>query len=99
MKNKKTRINTTTYYTEGRNVFGQKCKTELIIIKKETALTQMLDAICTLKGDENKEYTFDVSCFKDSPAELNEVFHKVESFMRLMAKAQNLSFGSYNGIA
>ena len=98
MKNKKkTRINTTTY-TEGRNMFGEKCKTEYIILKKETALEQILEAICTL-GGEKKEYTLDASCFKDSWDELDEVFRKAESFMRLFAKAHNYEFGSYKRIA
>ena len=95
--NKRTRINTTTY-TEGRNMFGEKCKTELIVLKREIALTQMLEAICTFNG-EKKEYTFDVSCFKDSPTEFDELYTKVESFISLLAKANDWVFDRYTRIA
>ena len=55
-------------YTPGRNMFGGKAETHLIVLKRETALNQMLDAICQFDGSE-KEFTFDMSCFNDHPAQ------------------------------
>ncbi len=67
-------------YTAGRNMFGEKAETHFIVLKKETALAQMLDAVCQFDGS-TKEFTFDMTCFNDSPAELEEIFAKVEAFM------------------
>ena len=45
-KNRTTRNNSA--YTPGRNVFGEKAETHLIVLKRETAFQQMMDAICQL---------------------------------------------------
>ena len=71
-------------YTSGRNMFGEKAETHFIVLKEETALSQILDAICQFDGT-TKEFTFDMTCFNDSPEELEEIFGKVETFMMFKA--------------
>ena len=79
------------YYTEGRNMFGNKAETHLIVLKKETALSQMLDAVCQLDGSE-KEFTFDASCFKDNLEEYEQIWSKVMAFMDFKARLNNKEF-------
>ena len=82
-KNKKN----TKYYTNGRNIFGDKAKTHLIVLNKENAFEQMLDALCNL--EDNEEFTFDSSCFKDSPEEFEEIMDKVDAFLRFKASLEH----------
>ena len=90
MKSKKNRYNGIPY-TEGRNMFGEKAETKLIVLKRETALSQMLDAICQLDGTE-KEFTYDGSCFNDNPEEFEEIINKAEAFMLFRASLQHKEF-------
>ena len=78
-------------YTEGRNMFGDKAETHIIVLKRETALSQMLEAVCQLDGSE-KEFTFDASCFKDYPEEYEKIWCKVEAFMDFKARLNNKEF-------
>ena len=88
MKNKKKRNKKHTTrndfgYTPGRNMFGEKAETHLIVLKRETALQQYIDAICQLDGS-TKEFTFDCSCFIGHEDEHDEVMAKVQSFLMFM---------------
>ena len=66
----------TPYYTPGRNIFGEIAETHFIVLKKETAFEQMLDAVRQLDGSV-KEFTFDHSCFNDNPAAYEEICQKI----------------------
>ena len=96
MKKSKRRNNLSNYngipYTPGRNMFGEKAETYLIVLKRETALQQMLDAVSQLDGGGKKEFTFDMSCFNGHPKELAEVHAKVEAFLAFKAQIQRMSF-------
>ena len=72
-------------YTPGRNVFGEKAETHLIVLKRETAFQQMMDAICQLDGS-TKEYTFDMRCFIGHEDELDQLMTKVQVFMEMKAR-------------
>ena len=72
-------------YTPGRNRFGQKAKTRFIVLERETAFEQYMDAISQLNGDENIEFTVDSSCFEGHEDELSEVMAKVEAALALMS--------------
>jgi hypothetical protein len=82
-KNRKTFNNSV--YTPGRNVFGEKAETHLIILKRETAFQQMMDAICQLDGS-TKEFTFDMRCFDGHEEELNQLMAKVQAFLAMKAR-------------
>ena len=74
-------------YTPGRNMYGQKAETHLIVLKRETAFQQMLDAILQLDhGD--KEFTFDMRCFVGHEEELNALMAKIEAIMSLKAQSR-----------
>lgn len=50
----------------GKNVFGNKCQVETIVLKKETAFAQYFEMIKDLKTcGRNKEYTVEMSGFTD----------------------------------
>ena len=96
MKNKKKRNKKHTTrndfgYTPGRNMFGEKAETHLIVLKRETALQQVIDAICQLDGS-TKEFTFDCSCFIGHEEEHDEVMAKARSFMMFRAAMQKQPF-------
>lgn len=95
-KKKNNRRNTTSYYTPGRNMFGEKAETYLIILKRETALQQMLECSSQLDGSSTKEFTYDASCFIGHREELREVLAKVEAFLEFKAMLRNQIFESYN---
>ena len=71
------------HYTPGRNVFGEKAETHLVVLKRETAFEQMMDCICQLDGS-TKEFTFDMSCFNGHEDEMAEVMAKVEKAMEMI---------------
>ena len=81
-------------YTPGRNVFGDKAQTRLIVLDRETAFEQMMDAICQLNG--NMEFTFDMRCFNGHEDEMEEVMAKVSFFLSMMAKSQGMPFYDIN---
>jgi len=91
-KKKNNRRSYPSYYTPGRNMFGEKAETYLIVLKRETALQQMLDAVSQLDGSA-KEFTFDMRCFNGYPEELAEVQAKVEAFLELKAMLRKQRFG------
>lgn len=82
-KNRNTRHNIP--YTPGRNMFGDRAETHLIVLKRETAFQQMMDCICQLDGSE-KEFTFDMRCFTGHEDELEQVMVKVNAFLSLKAQ-------------
>lgn len=86
---KKTKKNRTTRnnpaYTPGRNVFGEKAETHLIVLERETAFEQMMNAICQLDGS-TKEFTFDMRCFDGHEEELNQLMAKVQAFLAMKAR-------------
>ena len=82
-KNRKTFNNPV--YTPGRNVFGEKAETHLIVLKRETAFQQIMDAICQLDGS-TKEFTFDMRCFDGHEEELDQLMTKVQVFMEMKAR-------------
>ncbi len=72
-------------YTPGRNVFGAEAETHFIVLKRETALQQMLDAARQFDNYYGKiEFIFDMSCFNGYPEECAEVKAKVEAFLDIM---------------
>ena len=73
-------------YTPGRNVFGEKAETHLIVVKRETAFEQIMDAILSFDGT-TKEYTFDMSCFTGHEDELALVEEKITRFLEAFSKA------------
>ncbi len=81
-------------YTPGYNVFGDKAKTQLIVLDRETAFEQMMDVICQLDGE--MEFTFDSSCFIGHEEEMEEVMAKVSFFLSMMAKSQGMPFYEIN---
>lgn len=83
---KKNVMQSRSIYTPGRNVFGDKAETRFVVLKRETALQQMIDAICKLEGD--MEYTFDMRCFQGYPEELEQVMSKVELFLAMKERAK-----------
>ena len=82
-KNNEARRNSA--YTPGRNVFGEKAETHLVILKRETAFQQMMDCICQLDGS-TKEFTFDMRCFDGYENERAQVLNKVQSFLEMKAR-------------
>ena len=72
-------------YTPGRNVFGEKAETHLIVLKRETAFQQIMDAICQLDGS-TKEFTFDMRCFDGHEEELDQLMAKVQAFLEMKAR-------------
>ena len=85
MKTKKRNHRNYVPYTEGRNMFGDKATTKLIVLKRETALEQMIEAVSKLSGE--MEFTFDARCFIGHEAEYQEILYKVEAFMAMKARA------------
>ena len=81
-------------YTPGYNVFGNKAKTQLIVLDRETAFEQMMDAICQLDGE--MEFTFDSSCFIGHEEEREEVMAKVAFFLNIMAKSKGIPLYEIN---
>ena len=71
-------------YTPGRNMFGEKAETHFIVVKRETAFEQYMDAISQLDGSA-KEFTFDLSCFNGHEDELAVLEEKIDAIMRLKA--------------
>ena len=100
MKKSKKRNNRSRYsgipYTPGKNMLGENAETYFIVLKRETALQQMLEAVSQLNGGGEKEFTFDMRCFNDHPEELAEVHAKVEAFLALKASLQNMSFHRFD---
>lgn len=88
-KNRTTRNNSA--YTPGRNMFGEKAETHLVVLKRETAFQQIMDCICQLDGS-TKEFTFDMRCFKGHEEELEQIWAKVEGFMALKAMLNHKPF-------
>ncbi len=89
-KNRTTRNNIP--YTPGRNVFGEKAETHLIVLKRETAFEQMMDCVCQLDKEGKIEFTFDMRCFIGHEEELDQVMAKVEVFMALKARMSHKTY-------
>ena len=70
-------------YTPGRNAFGEKAETHFIVLERDTAFEQVMDAVLSLDGS-TKEFTFDMSCFNGHEDEMNEVMAKVQKAMELI---------------
>lgn len=93
-KNRTTRNNIP--YTSGRNVFGDRAETHLIVLKRGTAFQQIMDCICQLDGSD-KEFTFDMRCFNGHEEELDQVMAKVNAFMALKAQLNHKSICDCSG--
>ena len=76
------------YYTPGRNIFGQIAETHYIVLKKETAFEQMLDAVRQLDGTV-KEFNFNTTCFKDDPEAFEEIARKIEVILSIKMQTMN----------
>lgn len=64
-------------YAEGRNVFGEKAKTKLIVLKRETAYEQVLEAFHQFdRSNRPIEFTFDTHCFAGHEGEFNRILNK-----------------------
>ncbi len=89
MKNmrKKVRAIRSGGYTPGRNVFGEKAEIHFIVLERETAFEQMMDAILSLDESE-KEFTFDWSNFAGHEDEIAEVMAKVQAAMEMLFSMQ-----------
>lgn len=81
-------------YTPGKNAFGEDAYTELIVVKRETALEQILAAIRTFDGT-TKEFTFDFSCFAGHMEELDAIMEKVNAIMMIRASLARKSFAAF----
>lgn len=66
-------------YTPGRNIFGEKVRTKLVILEKDTAFSQMVEALCHI--GENEEITFNATCFKGCEDEYMRILDRVEKFL------------------
>ena len=88
------RRNKTPYYTPGRNMFGEVAETHLIVLERETALYQMLDAIRQLDNSRKIEFTFDCRCFEGHWEEYEEICRKAYSF--LMKHSNHLNMPVYD---
>ena len=87
MKNtrKKARAIRNGSYTPGRNAFGEKAETHFIVLERETAFEQILDAILSLDESKNKkEFTFDWSNFAGHEDEIAEVMAKVQAAREML---------------
>lgn len=83
-KRKKNRAIRSGAYTPGRNAFGEKAETHFVVLKRETALEQMEEAISQLDGSP-KEFTCDMSCFIGHEDELVILMERIDAIMRLKA--------------
>ena len=72
-------------YTPGRNVFGLKAETHFIVLERESAFEQMIDAMFQLDG-KTIEFTVDLSCFDGYEDEKLEVMTKVQAALELKMK-------------
>lgn len=86
-KNHKKNHSTRNYsaYTPGRNVFGEKAETHLIVLKRGTALQQILDCISQFNGS-TKEFTFNTRCFNGHEDELEPLMKTVNAILALKAQ-------------
>lgn len=82
-KNRTTHNNST--YTPGRNIFGQRAETHLVVLERETAFQQIMDCICQLDGS-TKEFTLDCTNFNGHEDELDEITAKVKAILELKAR-------------
>ena len=76
-------LNLNPKYTPSKNIFGEKCDTCYVVLKKETALKQMIDVLNQLDFSGRKEFTIDASCYKDDPkgfAEFNAQINAIAAF-------------------
>ena len=96
MKSKKTKTKQiNSGYTPGKNVFGDKAITKLVVLERETALQQMFECVLNLEEGCNIEYAFDCSHFKGHEDELDAITRKLD--MLLALKANTLDLPYYTG--
>ena len=93
-KNRKTVNNSA--YTPGRNAFGQKAETHLVVLERETAFDQLMECICQLDGS-TKEFTFDMRCFDGHEEELDQLMAKVQVFMEMKARSSRKPLNDCSG--
>ena len=95
-RNNRNMKNARANYTPGRNMYGEKAETHLVVLERETAVRQILDAIKQLDGTVKREFTFDWSCFIGHEEEYAEVAAKVESILEMRARIMNACYERYN---
>lgn len=79
-------------YTPGRNIFGQRAKTELVIVERETAFQQIAECVLSLKENKRKEFTLDLSCFDGHEDERDMIMKKISVLMALQAGMQGVPY-------
>lgn len=93
---KKAKKNRTTHngipYTPGRNAFGQRVETHLVVLERETAFKQMMDCLAQLDKSDNIEFTWDCSCFIGHEDEYKAFMEKVQRIMSLKARMMGVPY-------
>ena len=79
-------------YTPGRNAFGQRAETHLVVLERETAFKQMMDCLAQLQGEKTIEFTWDCSCFVGHEDEYRALMEKVQRIMSLKASMMGVPY-------
>ncbi len=95
MKNKKVRKNNCRAhggipYTPGRNMLGDKVETRLVILKRETAYTQMIEALSWVLNGDNREATYDMTCFVGHEDEMERLAKRVQLYITFNASMKGI---------
>ena len=84
-KNRKTNRNTRKNipYTPGRNMFGDKAETRFVVLKRETAYEQMVEAMTWMFKGASREVTYDATCFAGHEDERKALLERIKLFVTL----------------
>ena len=91
-RNKKNTTRNNSAYTPGRNAFGQKAETHLVVLERETAFKQIMDCLSQLQGEKTIEFTWDCSCFIGHEDEYRALMEKVQRIMSLKASMMGVPY-------
>ncbi len=91
-RNKKNTTRSNSAYTPGRNAFGQKAETHLVVLERETAFKQIMDCLPQLDKSDNIEFTWDCSCFIGHEDEYKALMEKVQRIMSLKARMMGVPY-------
>ncbi len=86
MKTKKhSKKNQNTRRNPGRIVLDENTIENFLVLKRETAFQQLMDAMCKFNEDGDM-FIADLNCFDGHEEELGEVMEKVHRFMAIRAR-------------
>ncbi len=94
---KKNKKNTKKARYNGRNAFGQRCIAKFVVLEKETAMQQFLEALADIDAHEGQriEYTFAIG--KDFTREEADAFWvQMDRITAFRAQAQNNPYFAFN---